>query len=120
MTRTIIVSAFMTIFLSAVTASAQIPRGDTITFATTVDAASQAETNTIKFYAPAERNFVLYEVTPRARTEAECFAATDFSSAVLVSPDRATISYSPSTATWNLKNSNSPGNFAGCRVILAR
>ena len=72
------------------------------------------------FSAPPDRNYVVYEARPRAGSAAECFAATDFSTAVPVGPDRAAVSYDPGSLVWYLRNSNAVGSPGGCSVLLVR
>ena len=83
------------------------------------------EVITASFSAPSSAMFVAYEVKPLVSTAAQCFASTDFSSAVPVGADRAAISMEPSTGTGTgttffLRNTNSPSLEDSCSVIILR
>src|SRR5262245_29366765 len=104
MKHTIFLFTFiLIIFASAIITSAQ-------SLGVSMTTSGDTEITTVRFQAPADRNYAIFEVRPRARTEAECFAATDFSSAVPVGPERAVTVFDPTTAIWYLKNSNSAGS----------
>ena len=76
------------------------------------------ESITGRFPAPPDRQFLIFEARLPAASAAECFAATDFSSAVPADPARVSLSYDPTTALWYLKNSNSASSPAGCTVLI--
>jgi hypothetical protein len=102
-----LVIAFVTDSSGQVVGLSVVPSGDT-------------ELSIVKFRAPADRNFLIFEASPRARSTAECFAATDFSSAVPVGPDRAAAIYDPGTGVWYLKNTNTAGPAESCKVLLVK
>jgi hypothetical protein len=72
----------------------------------------------VKFHAPADANFVIFEAKLPARTAQECFASKDFSNAVPAVSSTGV--YDPISATWYLKNSNSSSNKDSCTVIIMR
>ena len=78
------------------------------------------DTTVVTFQAPSDRQFVIFEAVLPARTTEECFAATDFSSAVPVGPERVSMIYDPATARFYLKNTNTTGSVESCRVLLVR
>jgi hypothetical protein len=72
----------------------------------------------VKFRAPADANFLIFEAKLPARTAEECMASTDFSSAVPALNSAGV--YDPITATWYLKNSNTNSTKDSCTVIIMR
>ncbi|MFL6466919.1 MAG: hypothetical protein ACJ72Z_03080 [Pyrinomonadaceae bacterium] len=72
----------------------------------------------VKFPAPADRNFVIFEAVLPVRTVEECMASRDFANAIPATNSVGV--YDPATATWYLRNSNSAGTAESCTVILMR
>lgn len=69
--------------------------------------------------APATTQFLIKEAFFRTETEEECVAIRDFSTAVPVPPDRASMIYDPAGGVFRLKNSNSPApRSSNCRVLI--
>ena len=102
---------FFAMFVFAAATNAQTLGVSKVTSAT-------AEIITGKFPAPPDRHFLIFEARLPAASAAECFAATDFSSAVPADPARVSLSYDPATLHWYLKNSNTAGSPEGCSVVI--
>ena len=102
---------FFAVFVFAAVSNAQTLGVSTVTSDTT-------EIITGKFPAPPDRHFLIFEARLPATSAAECFAATDFSSAAPADPSRVSLSYDPATLSWYLKNSNAAGSPEGCTVLI--
>jgi len=113
MRHTVFIAAFIAAFVFALDASAQslsvsiIPNGD-------------KETTVVNFPSPAGRNFVIFEAVIPASTAAQCMASRDFTNAVPVSPDRATVIYDPVTLTYYLRNTAPIETRPSCKVLIVR
>src|SRR5215203_3581699 len=68
------------------------------------------EVTEVNFPAPANSRFLIFEAALPNPSEADCFASRDFSNAVLVGPERATVAYDPATGMFFLKNANTPSS----------
>src|SRR5687767_15122482 len=73
----------------------------------------------VGFPAAANSNFRLLETSFPARTDAECVANQDFSTATPVGSDRATIGYFPSSGLWHLNNTYRGRTTVECHALLA-
>ena len=62
----------------------------------------------------------LFEAVLPAASEEACLASRDFSSAMPVGPERATLKYDPTTDTGILRWSLARNDSASCRVLLVR
>jgi hypothetical protein len=69
------------------------------------------------FPAPPDNNYLIFEDSFSAASEADCLANQDFTNAVPVGPDRAIGVYDPASAIFRLKNSLSAP--PPCHVTIA-
>ena len=119
MKHTIIFSAFVVVLATATFGTAQ-SSSLRVSFSESTDTSGggQGAGKVSVHDAPYNPNFQIFEVLVPVSTTEQCFAATDFSRARLVGPDRATLSYDPSGATYEITIVAGIRERDNCRVIL--
>ena len=118
MKHTIIFSAFTFILAAATFGSAQVS-SMRVSFSESIDPSSGGGVGKVSFqdthYNP---NLRVFEAFLPVTTVEGCFATTDFSSARLVGPERATLVYDSSTSTYHLTWMLGKENRDTCRVLV--
>ena len=111
--KNILVVALFAILVTAVGSNAQ-------TLGISIIPSNDKEVIVANFPAPADRRFVIFEAILPVRSAAECMASRDFTNAVPVNDDRAVTVFDPTTATWFLRNTTTPGSAEVCSVLLVK
>ena len=115
MKRNIIFSAIITILGLAIISDGQTTGTFRLTFNGQTTGALQ--TTTFKFTGQPNTNIRLFEAVIPARSDAECFASTDFSNATPIGPDRAIVDYDDATGMYKVIWINQSENRESCRVL---
>jgi hypothetical protein len=115
MKRTIIFSAFFTIFILVGVSSAQTLNVK-LTFSEAINPNGEAIA-TVTYTGLENPNLQIFESVVRASTEAECFASDGFATARVVGPDRATLVYDRATSLYKLSWKLGRDKINTCRVV---
>jgi hypothetical protein len=111
-----IIFSLMAVFVFSNISSAQIANAR-LTFSESVSP-SGVPTGTVTFTGLEGPELQVFEAQLPARTEAGCFASRDFSSARLVSRDRASVSYDADTSQYKFTWTVTRDRKENCRVLL--